>query len=350
MASHHFPALKLINQSTVYPYRVIQKGQKSGFQMLLGGANPATGNGGIQIGIKEGDKMVYVQGIGFNNETPLATQGSSMQLPSVNFTTAIAGTRVLLLQARAVYDHHDLAAASNYGIALPNALDLAHNQGFAQYIRSLALFGLRSDEGILNQAPHISIGADTNGQTTIRGYNAGQLAMDVFVANASLLQQRMFNLGNSASLTILAPQRVLSKLLGEKVVQLFSYQMPGGGTNTSGSMVNQFCQNLDITVNWVPDDTLVEAGAMGVNAKKDLIVLSIPEIEPYNGAENFDTNEFSKLEPNLIANNLMLVDRALPTKTISPLAGGAVDVLYEMNAMCGLALRPEATVVIEMEY
>ena len=79
------------------------------------------------------------------------------------------------------------------------------------------------------------------------------------------------------------------------------------------------------------------------------MILCIPEYEP-NKREAFDTNYFSRLMPNQKANTLQLCDMAAPREIISPLAGGATDVLSEMRTTSGWGLRPEGLRIISMQY
>lgn len=341
MASHNFPALKIVQPSTILPEMVLQQSQRSGFAKVFGG--------GIQARIKEGDKVVYMRGLSMANNGVVATQGSTMQLPSVTFTPKLAQTRVVLLQSGANYDHHDLAGATNHGFALPAALDLAHEQGMAHQVRNMALHGLRSDEGLLNQITHISVAADqTTGATTWSGYNAGELAVDVLAGTINDLAIATYTLGVPNKAVILAPQRVISLLMSRKVVQLFSFQMPGGGTATSGEMASRLCANVNLTVEMYPDETLKNAGS----GSKDIVIISIPELTPYQTVDidALDTNAFGELQPNTKSNNLLLQDRAKPTRIVSPLPRGATDVLYELSSTCGWALRPETSVALEMTY
>ena len=341
MASHNFPALKIVQPSTILPEMVLQQSQRSGWKNLFGG--------GIQSRIKEGDKVVYMRGLTMTNNGVVATQGSTMQLPSVTFTPRLAQARVLLLQSGANYDHHDLAGASNHGFALPAALDLAHEQGMAHQKRNMDLFGLRSDEGLLNQVTHISVAADqTTGATTWSAYNAGELAVDVLAGTINDLAIATYTLGVPNKAVILAPQRIISLLMSRKVVQLFSFQMVGGGTATSGEMAQKLCANVNLEVEMYPDETLKNAGS----GSKDVVIVSIPELTPYQQVEPdaLDTNSFGELQPNTKSNNLSLVDRAKPTRIVSPLPRGATDVLYELGATCGWAIRPETTVALEMIY
>ena len=46
----------------------------------------------------------------------------------------------------------------------------------------------------------------------------------------------------------------------------------------------------------------------------------------------------------------MYMDMAAPREIPTPLAGGAIDVVFEQRATSGWGIRPEAITVISMQY
>lgn len=54
--------------------------------------------------------------------------GNANQLPSVALDARMISTPTYMFRARAIYDHHDMAAAGNWGIALPEAQRLGTRQ------------------------------------------------------------------------------------------------------------------------------------------------------------------------------------------------------------------------------
>ena len=131
----------------------------------------------------------------------------------------------------------------------------------------------------------------------------------------------------------------------QQIVQLTSYQRPGGGTDTVGGTVKEVLRGANVQVDWVYDDTLIGAGAGGTDA----VVITIPEVEVPMVNATVNTNEFAKLSPSLAANALMFTDMAAPME-IRHQSRGAIDVLSEMRSTAGWAVRPEAITILSMAY
>ena len=157
---------------------------------------------------------------------------------------------------------------------------------------------------------------------------------------------RTMQLGRQQRVVILGPQRVLGAMEIQQIVQLTSYQRPGGGTDTVGGTVKEVLKGANVQVDWVYDDTLIGAGAGGTDA----VVITIPEVEVPMVNSTVNTNEFAKLTPSLAANALMFTDMAAPREIPTPIAGGAIDVLSEMRSTAGWAVRPEAITILSMAY
>lgn len=107
--------------------------------------------------------------------------GNANQLPSVALDARMISTPTYMFRARAIYDHHDMAAAGNWGIALPEAQRLGTRQAIFQQLRGALLYGMNpaGGEGVLNTngATTISLPADSNGNTTVLTYDHGQMAV-----------------------------------------------------------------------------------------------------------------------------------------------------------------------------
>ena len=99
------------------------------------------------------------------------------------------------------------------------------------------------------------------------------------------------------------------------------------------------------TIVWAYDDTLIGKGAGG----NDAVLVVMPEVEKPNGGR-INTNEFAKLAPGIEACTLMYADMAAPREIVSPLPGGATDVLSEWRITSGWAIRPEAVTVLSLQY
>lgn len=339
MSSYNFQAQQIIHPSTILPEVIVQQAQRSGFQSILGGES-------VQTRIKEGDKYIYFRGLQYNLNGTAVTQGTTTNLPSAEFTTSLDGTPVYLFRTGAVFDHHDERAANSNGIALPTALDLAAEQTFARQFENICLNGIAGQGGVLDMITHITVAADSDGNTTVSDYIPGELAINVLANNIAALASNMFMLGTPLRCSVLLPQRILQKLQVNGVVALFSYQLVGGGTATAGQLTQQVCENVNIRVDFSVTDTLKGAGAGG----KDIIVISIPEIETADAVGDYNTNALASLMPNQKMNNVQFCDRPKPTKIVSPAPQGKTDVLYELFATAGVALRPEASVALEMAY
>jgi hypothetical protein len=202
-------------------------------------------------------------------------------------------------------------------------------------------------EGLMNTAGATTdtLPADSNGHTDVLSYDAGELSQYLRGQILAILTRTM-QLGRQQRVVILGPQRILGALELQLVVQLTSYQRPGGGTDSVAGNINNILKGAGVQVDWVYDDTLIGAGAGGTDA----VIITVPEVEVPSVNNAINTNEFAKLTPSLNANALMYTDMAAPREIPTPLAGGAIDVLAEMRATSGWAIRPEAVTILSMQY
>ena len=236
--------------------------------------------------------------------------GNANQLPSVALDTRMISTPTYMFRARAIYDHHDMAAAGSWGIALPEAQRLGTRR-FSQQLRGALLYGMNpaGGEGVLNTngATTISLPANANGNTTVLTYDHGQMAV-FLLAQIRAIRTRTMQMGRPSRMVILGPQRTLGTMEMQQIVQLTSYQRPGGGTSTVKGTVANVADEADCGIDWVYDDTLIGAGANGTDA----IIIAMPEVERPEVNAKINTNEFAKLSPSLEATSLMLCDMAAP--------------------------------------
>lgn len=237
----------------------------------------------------------------------------------------------------------------NWNFALPEAQRLGMRQGIFQQLRSALLYGMNpaGGEGLLNTAGATTetLPADSAGNTTVLTYDHGQMAV-YLLGHVQAAMTRTMQLGRQLRVVILGPQRVLGAMEIQQIVQLTSYQRPGGGTDTVGGTVKEVLKGANVQVDWVYDDTLIGKGAGGTDA----VVITIPEVEVPMVNSTVNTNEFAKLTPSLAANALMFCDMAAPREIPTPIAGGAIDVLSEMRSTAGWAVRPEAITILSMAY
>jgi hypothetical protein len=201
-------------------------------------------------------------------------------------------------------------------------------------------------EGVLNTpgATTVSLPADSNGNTTFVTYDNGQMAIFLLTLIAGL-KTRTMQFGMPNRFVLLGPQRLLGGMATQNIVQLTSYQRPGGGTATTKGLVAAVESDLDDEIIWAYDDTLIGKGAGGTDA----IILAMPEVKRPERRQ-FSTNEWAKLQPGLEACLLQYTDMAAPVEIPTQLAGGAIDVLSEWRTTPGWTVRPESVTLISMQY
>jgi hypothetical protein len=327
-----------VQPSYVMPDMIIQQSQASGAFRSLGGGKPVTR-------LSEGDLFVYLKRLAIRIKAAVGQAAYNM-LPSVNLAASQISTPTYLVRNRVEYDHHDTAAANAWGYALPEAYRLGSRQGIFQQLRGMLLYGITptNGEGLLNTpgATAVNLPADSNGNTTLTTYDNGQLAI-FFLTQITNILTRTYQNGQKVHISILGPQRILAPMQMQNIVQLTQFQRLGAGTTTSAGLVSNVSDENGYSISWDYDDTLIAKGAGGADA----VLFTMTEIETASGAP-IDTNEFAKLAPNLAANTLMLNDMPAPREIPTPIAGGAIDVLYEMRSTCGWGLRPEALTILSI--
>lgn len=336
------PAYTIVNPSFIDPGMILSYQQASGAFHAIASGNPV-----VRLGT--GDQYVYLRKLEIRTQTEASQVGNANQLPSVSLMASMISTPTYLFRSRAEYDHHDLAAAGNWGFALPEAQRLGMRLGIFQQLRNALLYGMKPSggEGLMNTngATRENLPADKEGNDSVLTYDAGE--MGVFMQRQILgAMTRTMQLGQQQRVVVLGPQRTLGAMELGMVVQLTSYQRPGGGTGTAASQLKDIAGHAGIQVDWVYDDTLIGKGAGGTDA----VIITVPEIEVPMVNATVNTNEFANLSPSLRATSMMLSDMAAPREIPTPLAGGAIDVLSEMRATSGWALRPEAVTILSMKY
>lgn len=331
------PSYVNINPSFTLPEVIMPYNQASGAYETVAG-------GEILTRLSDGDLVVYVNRLDVKTKAK-ASQGVSNQLPSCEIVFTQSSTPTYLQRSRAQYDHHDIAAASRRGVGLVEAQRLAMRQAHFQNMRNALLYGYNPvrGEGILN-APgvvNVPLPADTFGNDTASTYEKGE--MGYFLLNqVQQIKSLTMQGGIGRHITILGPQRILMQF-EYSVVQLTDYQSRGAGSTSTAGLTKDVLEMNGDTLVWAYDDTLIGKGAGGTDA----VLIVLPEIaNPQGGPVN--TNEFAKLKPGLAANTLQLADRPAPSEIITPLAGGATDVVSELRVTSGWALRPEGVRVISM--
>ena len=333
------PAFVIVNPSFIEPEIILQYSQASGAFDLLAGGEP-------RAKIEEDALYVYIKTLALRTKMAAGT-ASYDELPGPSIVAQMISTPTYLQRCRAQYDHHDVRAAANWGFGAPEAYRLGMRQAHFQLTRDAELYGFnpQNGEGIINTpgATAVNMPPDSYGNTTIVTYDNGQLAF-LFLNQIATIKTNTLQLGISKEFTICGPQRVLAKL-EYNVVQVVQYQRTGGGTNSSAGVVKEVLMANGDKVIWSYDDTLIGKGTGG----NDLVIFSMPEVtKPRSGSIN--TNEFASLSPGNPTCVTQYADMGAPREIVSPLAGGATDVVSEWRTSSGWGVRPQGLVLLSCQY
>lgn len=337
-----FPAQAKVNPSYSDPELIVTYAQASGFMRAFEGGKP-------RVRIGSDDLYVYVNALDIRTESSAAQFGANW-LPSASLMARYEQAQTYLLRNRNNYDRHMTAAAGRYNVSLPAATELGQRQGIFQQLRSMALYGYSAanNEGLLNTqgATATTLPADSYGNTTVVTYDNGSM-YQWFLSQIVALKTRMYQSGANLSnrIVVVSPQREFLQFQYGSVVQLTSYQRPGGGTNTIAQAIEKVAEEAGDTIEWVYDDTLIGKGAGGTDA----IILCIPEVEVPKMA-GINTNEFGDLSPQTNAVNVLYTDVAAPIKIQTPIPDGGITQVLEMRATAGWCWRPTGLTIISMQY
>jgi hypothetical protein len=321
------------------PEILVQYNQASSFTDLFA-------EGQLRVRIAEDDLLVYMKQM--NLRTKIAAgQASFNELPGVDISTAMLSTATYLFQVRSEYNHHDVAAGGRWGFAVPEAYRLGMRQANNQLARDAALYGMnpQNGEGLLNApgATAVNLPPDSNGNDTVVTYDNGQMAF--FLMQQVLdIKTRTYQLGKGRKFAILGPQRTLG-LFEYNVVQLTQYQRIGAGTASTKETLEKVMMDNGDELVWGYDDTLIGKGNNG----SDAVIIAMPEVERIDG-NPVDTNIFASVSPGSPVCLTQYCDMAAPREIVSPLAGGATDVLSEWRLTSGWAPRPQALSIVSMPY
>jgi|SRR6185312_6024022 len=339
---NYFPAQAKVTPSFSEPDLIITQAQPSGFLGAFMGGKPR-----VKIGTE--DLYVYINRLDLRTDTQ-ASQASFNSLPSATLAATYYSTPTYLVRTRAIYDHHDMAAAANYSVSLPQAQDLAARQGIFQQMRSAALYGFNpaNGEGLLNTAgaTQVSLPPDSYGNDTVPTYDNGEMALWV-LGQIVTLKSQMYQSGANISnrIVIVAPQRVALQWQYADIVQVTSYQRPGAGTATTLGVIEKQAEEAGDKVEVYYDDTLIGKGAGGTDA----VILTIPEFEQPTIA-GINTNVFGDVEPNTKAVNLLYADMAAPRKIPTPTPDGAITEVQELRISSGWNIRGEGLLLLNLPY
>jgi len=338
--ANNAPSFVTVNPSFIEPGLLLPYSQASGAFDTLATGEPL-------VRLSEGDLYVYIKRADVRTKMS-AGQAAYNQLPSVSVSMSQISTPTYLLRVRAEYDHHDTAAMNRWGVNIVEAQRLGMRQGHFQLARTALLYGFNpaNGEGLLNTAgaTAVNLPSDSNGNSTVVTYDNGQMAV-FLLTQISAIKTRTNQLGIGRKFVILGPQRTLGAFEYQSIVQVVQFQRPGAGSTSTAGVVKEMLMANGDTIVWAYDDTLIGKGAGG----NDAVLVVMPEVEKPNGGR-INTNEFAKLAPGIEACTLMYADMAAPREIVSPLPGGATDVLSEWRITSGWAIRPEAITVLSLQY
>lgn len=338
-----FPTQAKVTPSFSEPDFVVTYAQASGAFAALAGGKPR-----VKIGSE--DMAVYINRLDLRSDVQ-AGQSPGNLLPSASLVVNYDTTPTYLIRTRAIWDHHDTARGGEWNLSVPSALDLAAFQGIFQQERTALLYGFNpgNGEGLLNTsgATTVVLPPDSYGNTTVRTYDNGQMALWLLgeiVALKSGMWQSGGNIKNN--IVVISPQRVFLQFAVAGIVQVVQYQRPGAGTSTVGDVVKATMGDNGDTFEWYFDDTLIGQASGG----NDAVLLTMPEIEAPD-MPGINTNVFgADVTPQLKAVNLMYSDMAAPMKIPTPIPDGAITQIYELRITSGWGIRPAGIYILSMPY
>lgn len=340
--SGYFPAQAKVTPSFSEPDLIITWAQPTGAFEALPGGTP-------KVKLGDADKYVYIHALDIRTDAQ-GSQGSFQALPSATFSATMYSTPAYLLRTRAIYDHHDIAAAASWNVPLPKAQEFGGRQGIFQAMRTGLLYGFNptNGEGLINSAnaTQVTLPPDSYGNTTVSTYDNGEMAFFV-LSQVQQLKQAAFQSGKSISnrVVMICPQRVGLQWELSDIVQVVQYQRPGAGTATTGGVIKSVLEEAGNTFEIYFDDTLIGKGAGG----SDMCILTIPEIENLKG-EGINTNDFANLQPSMSDVNAVYTDMPAPRKISTPIADGGITDVFELRCTSGWNIRPELLYLMNLPH
>jgi hypothetical protein len=332
-------AFVTLSPSFIEPEFLLQYSQASGFVDLLA-------DDGLRVRLAEDDLLIYMKQLNLRTKLS-AGQASSNELPGVDIIASMFSTPTYLTKGRAQYDHHDIAAGGRWGFSVVDAYRLGLRQAHFQLARDACLFGFnpQNGEGVVNApgATTVNLPPDSNGNDTVLTYDNGEMAF--FLAGLiPQIKTRTMQGGIGRKFTFLGPQRTLLPF-EYNIVQLVQYQRQGAGTESTAGTVKEILMKNGDTLSWAYDDTLQGAGPGGA----DIVIVAMPEVAKPVGLK-INTNEFANVKPGNTACLTQYCDMAAPREIISPMAGGATDMMTEWRISSGWVVRPPAVTLVNMIY
>lgn len=341
--ANYFPTIAKASPSFTEPELIVTYAQPSGAFAALQGGKPR-----VKIGSE--DMVVYVHTLDLRTEAS-ANQSPVNSLPSATLVGDYNQTATYLLRNRAIWDHHDIARGGEWNVSVPTAQDLAQRQGIFQQMRTGLLYGFNpaNGEGLLNTpgATAVTLPPDPYGNTTVSSYDNGAMAL-WFLNQIVALKSGMWQSGGSIKnkVEVISPQRVFLQLAYANIVQLTSYQRPGAGVGTTGTVIKDVALESGDVFDWHFDDSLIGKGANG----SDAVILTIPEIETPN-IPGLNTNVFgSEFAPQMKAVNLMYTDMPAPMKIPTPTPDGGITEVQELRVTSGWCVRAQGIYLLSLPH
>jgi hypothetical protein len=335
-----FNARTLVHPHHYEPGLIITQSQASGYMDVLAG-------GSLRVQLGPIDKVIYANTLDARTQIA-ANQATANVLPGASLTGGFIQTATYTVRQRNEYNEYEVAEAGQYNVALPLAYRYAQRQGAFQFIRNAGLYGVNASnsEGLINTpgATTVNLPPDSFGNSTLRTYDAGQLAIwfnSVIQAGLS----RMFLMGTPVRVVILGPQRILGTMQLQDIIQLTSYQRPGSGTATTAQTITTINKEFGYEVEWAFDDTLIGQGG---SASTDAVLVGFPELN-IPSVPGMNTNEFAQIAPNINANTLQYADVIAPVEVTTPIPEG-LDVTSTMRVSSGWCIRSQAITIAQIPY
>jgi hypothetical protein len=328
-----------LNPAFHEPEILIQYSQASAFIDLLAGEQ-------LRPRLAEDDLLVYMKQMNVRTKVA-AGQSTYNELPGIDIGLSMISTPSYMFRTRVSYNHHDIAAAARWGVALPEAYRQGMRQGHYQMCRDASLYGMNPQnfEGLVNApgATAVNLPPDSFGHTTVQTYDNGEMAF-FLMQQVLAIKTRTVQLGMGKHFSIVGPMRTLG-LFEYNVVQLTQAQRIGAGTMSTRELLEMVMQANGDTVSWGYDDTLQGKGANGA----DLVIMDMPEVS-VPSATGINTNVFASTQPANPVCVTQYCDMAAPREIISPLPAGGTDVVTEWRHTSGWAPRASALTLISMPY
>ncbi len=339
--ANYFPAQTKVSPSFSEPGLIVTYAQPSGAFALLDDGKPK-----VKIGSE--DLYVYINRLDLRSETQVSQSAGNL-LPSASLVADYYQTQTYLIRTRTTYDHHDMAAAAQYDVSLPAAQNLAMRQGIFQQMRNGLLYGFNASngEGLLNTvgATAVTLPPDSYGNTTAQTYDNGQMA-EWLLGEMTALRNGMFLSGIPMRVVFTGPQRILSYMEMQQIVQITSYQRAGGGSKTVVGTMKDIAGGANVEFEWTYDDTLEGKGSGGA----DMVVLAVPKIDTPS-IPGINTNEFgAEIQPKINAVNIMYADMAAPMKIPTPVPDGGITEVQELRITSGWCIRPQGLYLLSIPY